>query len=91
MKTVYKYPINPSLEKIALSIPGGGPVISAGVDPSGDLCVWALADTDKEDEKVIVFCVGTGWPLDLLDAHKIRFVDTVKTGFYMWHIFVEVK
>ena len=48
MKTIWKYPINPSDDKIELSIPGGGPVLSAGLDPIGQVCVWAAVDTEKE-------------------------------------------
>ena len=33
MLTVYKYAVAPSLETIDLDIPGGGPIISAGIDP----------------------------------------------------------
>lgn len=93
MLTIYKYVIEPSLEAIDLTIPGGGPVISAGIDPSGNVCVWAMVDTDKPDEKVRIICVGTGWPLDAaMNAARdwLNFIGTVKTGIYMWHVFQEV-
>ena len=48
MLTVYKYPINPSDEKIELKIPGGGNILSAGLDPVNKLCVWALVDQMKK-------------------------------------------
>ena len=37
MLTVYKYAVAPSLETIDLDIPGGGPIISAGIDPGGNV------------------------------------------------------
>lgn len=93
MKTVYKYPIQPSAEKIELSIPGGGPVISAALDPNGYPCVWAIADTDEEEAVVNVYCIGTGWPLDWCYEQEevLQFIGTIKEGPYMWHIFVGGK
>lgn len=89
MITVYKYPIQPSAEEIELSIPGGGPVLSAGIDPMGRLCVWAIANTDEEDVPVNIYCVGTGWPLDWVMEREdaIELVGSVKDGPYMWHVF----
>lgn len=93
MLTVYKYSIRPSEEEIKLSIPGGGPVLSAGVDPIGQLCVWALADTDKPEEDVSVYCIGTGWPLDWITEQEeaLNFVGSLKDGPYMWHVFTGGK
>ena len=89
MITVYKYPIRPSAEEIELDIPGGGPVISVGIDPTGTPCVWAIADTEKEDVPVKVYCVGTGWPIDWIieQEDSIEAVGSIKDGIYMWHIF----
>ena len=91
MLTIWKYPIDPSFEKIELAIPGGGPAISAGLDARGDVCVWAMVDDDLEEEIVKIYCVGTGWPLDRImeDVEALKFIGTVKEGFYMWHIFTE--
>ena len=93
MITIYKYPIQPSAEEIELSIPGGGPVISAGVDPMGDICVWAVANTDEKTVPVNIYCVGTGWSLDWImeKEDEIDLVETVKDGVYMWHVFRGVK
>lgn len=93
MITVYKYPIQPSLEKIELRIPGGGPILSAGLDPIGVPCIWAIANTDDSDEIVTVYCVGTGWPLDWImeEQDNLNFVDTIKQGIYVWHVFTANK
>lgn len=93
MITIYKYPIMPSEEKIELAIPGGGPVLSAGVDPMGQLCIWAIANTDEEDVTVPIYCVGTGWPLDwiLEEQDNITLVATVREHIYMWHIFTTTE
>lgn len=89
MITVYKYPIEPSIEKIELSIPGGGPVLSAGLDPMGTLCIWAIANTDEPDEIVTVYCIGTGWTLDWVieEQDNLNFINTIKQDMYIWHVF----
>lgn len=92
MLTVYKYPISPSHEVIELDIPGGGPVLAAGLDPMGVMCVWAMANTEEPDEKVRLLCIGTGWPLNAIqseDAQGLKFIAAVKDGPYMWHVFEE--
>lgn len=93
MITIYKYPIQPSAEEIELSIPGGGPVISAGIDPTGQTCVWAMVDLEQEDKAVKIYCVGTGWPLDWIieKSPTIEFIGTIKNGIYMWHVFKEAE
>ncbi len=90
MTTIYKYPIQPNIEKIELSIPGGGPVLSAGLDPRGVPCIWSIVNTDEPDKVVTFYCVGTGWSLDWImeEQNNLKFVDTIKQGIYVWHIFV---
>ena len=89
MTTIYKYPIEPNIEKIELNIPGGGPILSAGLDPMGVPCIWSIVNTDEPDEVVTFYCVGTGWPLDWImeEQNNLKFVDTIKQGIYVWHIF----
>lgn len=87
MKTIYKYPIDPTLEKIELAVPGGGEVLAADLDPRGDICVWILVDTEKKDKKVNIYCLGTGMPMDWIQEDILFFIGTVKDGLYMWHIF----
>lgn len=82
MKTVYKYPIGLHIKKI--EIYKNAKILSAGYDPSGILCVWALVDTEQEKEEVYFFSIGTGWDLPRCD---LEFIDTVNDGPYMWHIF----
>lgn len=93
MKTIYKYPIQPSVEEIVLKIPGGGPVFSAGLDAHNKMCVWAFADTEEKEKPVTIYCIGTGWATDWIvnKGSTIQFIGTVKQGVFMWHIFMEVK
>ena len=48
MKQIWKYEIEPG--EVALNIPGWRGFISAGIDPKGNLCVWALVDDQEEEE-----------------------------------------
>lgn len=93
MLTVWKHKINPSTEVIELEVPGGGPILSAGLDPMGVPCVWSMVNDEEEIEIVKVYCIGTGWPLDTImseEANGLNFIGTIKDGIYMWHIFQEV-
>ena len=94
MQRIYKYPIlgaegTPS-RKIEFS--KGAELLSAGYDLEGQLCIWAI-DKGPEYERVnrMVYCIGTGWPLDLIypvnDTVNYKFLATVKSDQCMWHIF----
>ena len=90
MITIYKYPLRPSEEAIELKIPrgGGAGVLSAGLDPLGQVCVWAIVDDEAPLETVRIYCVGTGWPLEwILNNDTVEFIGTVKQHNLMWHIF----
>ena len=65
--------------------------LSVGYDPSGDICVWAIVDPEANiDEKVEydILQIGTGWDFSQDELDNMEFIDTVKEGPYMWHIFV---
>ena len=65
--------------------------LSAGYDPSGDICVWAIVDPEaKIDERVEydILQIGTGWDFSQNELDNMEFIGTVKEGPYMWHIFV---
>ena len=65
--------------------------LSAGYDPSGDICVWAIVDPEAEiDERVEynILQIGTGWDFDQDELDNMEFIGTMKEGSYMWHIFV---
>ena len=65
--------------------------LSAGYDPSGDICVWAIVDPEAEiDEKVEynILQIGTGWNFNQNELDNMEFIGTAKEGPYIWHIFV---
>ena len=73
MKTVYKYPIGLHISRV--NIYKNAQIISAGYDPIGELCIWALVDTEQEKEFVTILAIGTGWELP---ENGLEFID--KTG-----------
>ena len=65
--------------------------LSAGYDPSGDICVWTIVDPEVGiDEKIEydILKIRTGWDFSQDELDNMEFIDTVKEGPYMWHIFV---
>ena len=65
--------------------------LSAGSDPSGNICVWAIVDPEAGiDEKVEydILQIGTGWNFSQDELDNMEFIGTVKEGSYIWHIFI---
>ena len=65
--------------------------LSAGSDPSGNICVWAIVDPETEIDKRVeydILQIGTGWDFSQNEFDNMEFIGTVKEGPYMWHIFV---
>lgn len=91
MKRIYKYPIIGTDVAACqeIEINAGAGILSAGRDPNGDICIWAMIDDASPIVKKNIYCIGTGWPLDLIFTQNeiVNFIDTIKEGPYMWHIF----
>ncbi len=85
MRQVWKFPI-PLEDEFIVSMPVGGKVLSAGLDPQGRLCLWALVyDIEAHEERR--FCLrGTGHPIRH-EGEPVHFVDSVRSGPFMWHVF----
>jgi hypothetical protein len=83
MKTIYKYTVRRSCNKIA--IPKGASILSVNMQ-GADCCMWALVDSNAETEEREFEIVGTGWQL----YDNLSYVGTcfANDGF-VWHI-VEV-
>lgn len=92
---IYKYPIIGAdvSPHVKIEMPRFSKVLSAGFDPNDRLCIWATVNERLEEAKDMVYkniyCVGTGWPLhEIIDKDSpCYFIDTIKRGPYMWHIF----
>ena len=85
MTTIYKYPLMAQVNKIEMPL---ATILSVGLDPNNIPCIWAIVDTNSEKETRIFELFGTGWPLDdVIEEYHMYFLDTIKEGLYMWHVF----
>lgn len=85
MRKIYKYELGVNGDITTIEAPieriltvqwqsGTGPVL------------WAIIDTDKEEQEIDIVALGTGW-----DVSKgvQEYIGTVQDGFgYVWHYFV---
>ncbi len=58
--------------------------MSAGLDPQGDLCLWGSVDDEGSPVKIEIAIRGTGRGMP---PARFKFLETVKDGSFMWHIF----
>ena len=88
MRSIWKFELNGGNTQIKEKVIKW---LSAGYDPSGDICVWAIVDPEAEiDEKTEydILQIGTGWDFSQDELDSMEFIGTVKEGPYIWHIFV---
>ena len=83
MKTIYKYAIGITDEQ-AVTMPRGAKILSAGLDPQGNPCVWAEVDTDEKDISVTIEIFGTGNPIQ---PHPRKFIGTFVDDVFVWHVY----
>ena len=88
MKTIWKYGIIPG--RCDVQMPLGSKVLSAGLDPIGNMCIWVEVDTENPIMNYNVLGIGTGWEITV-DLSEFKFIDTVTHGDFVWHIYVEDK
>ena len=84
MKTIFKYAVEITDEQV-VKMPKGAHALSAQIQ-NGQLCVWAMVDTESElvDRTVRIF--GTGNPVDLNGMWQ--FLGTVQERIFVWHVFI---
>ena len=85
MKSIFKYQISYSAPT-EIQLPMDSKVISADLDPHGDLCIWALVDPENTMIPRVFMVVGTGWSMED-EIDNWEFIGTVRQGPYMWHVF----
>ena len=54
---------------------------------NGNICLWALVDTEEKPNFDKAFCVGTGWSLDDLCSapRELVYIDSIQDGPFVWH------
>ena len=88
MRSIWKFGLNGSNTRIKEKVIKW---LSAGSDPSGNICVWAIVNPEAGiDERVEynILQIGTGWDFDQNELDNMEFIGTVKEESYMGHIFV---
>jgi hypothetical protein len=91
MKRIFKYPLcyagMSACQEIEIN--AEAEILSAGKDLNGDICVWAMIEDTNPMVSKNIYCIGTGWPLDIIFTNEetVKFIDTIKEAPYMWHIF----
>ena len=86
MRTINKYKLEVQHESqiIEAQLAQGG-ILSAGLDPSGVLCVWFEIRDDVDAIPISFRVVGTGWQMVGMDS--FRYVATVTQGAFVWHVY----
>jgi len=82
LNTIWKYPLR-LIDRQNLSMPVGASIVSAGRDPIGAMCIWALVDHGADKRDVEIMIVGTGNAL----PHVGDFIGTVTMDGFVWHVF----
>lgn len=93
MNTIWKYELKPQRVN-KLMLPAGAQVLSAGLDPQGEVCVWALVRPDlPKTQAVRIYVYGTGHDVPLDNSDRVRFLGTVlMPGLgLVWHVFEGVE
>lgn len=84
MEAVYKYPL--ALTDVQdVKMPEGARILSAQVQ-DGKICVWAVVNGDAPLVYRRFMIAGTG------HQHVFspwKFLDTVQTGPFVWHVFYQ--
>lgn len=84
MMTIHKYKLEIT-DRQTLVMPAGAHALSAGIDPQGAMCLWALVDdTAPYQDRVVAIC-GTGRPV----PQGFRFVGTAVSAPFVWHILLQ--
>lgn len=83
--TIFKYPIG--IEDIqTVRVRANPKVIHVGMDPGGQLCIWAEVDRDSPETSHVVHVYGTGHPLR---DNRGNHLGSVLDDQFVWHVYSE--
>jgi hypothetical protein len=85
LKTIYKYPLENIPSGNIITMPADYELLTVDYDPNGEICLWAIVNTEVENTEVCIAILGTGWPM--LEDIKHKYINTFKQGPYVWHAF----
>lgn len=83
-RTIWKFPIKIQEEQ-TITVPGNPTFLHAGLDPSGQACVWAMVYPGDEKREHKILLRGTGHPIEVpFGLHLGTFLQ----GEFVWHVFI---
>ena len=89
--TIWKYKIQEVFGQPVITefeMPKGAAILSCGLDPAGDICVWARVNEHKEETVIVkIIPIGTGWGLPDNFNDEMSFIGTVTKEPFVWHLF----
>lgn len=90
MNTVWKYALDTQAEDVEVDMKKNCKVLSAGLDPQGQLCVWTEVHKDEANERRRFFIVGTGRDVPVGATRFIGTVSMAPVGLpFIWHIYAD--
>ena len=84
MRVIWKYPIQ-IINTQKIRMPKGAEVLSVGIDPDNQPCVWCSVDPYQSEEYRTIHVVDTGEGV----PDNTVFVGTFIYHSYVGHIFIE--
>lgn len=85
MKVIYKYPLTVGGQYVKM--PLQSKLMNVGLDPQGELCIWAIVDPDQPLIEIVFGVFGTGQEI----SEKVdlgRYLGSVTSGQFVWHVFL---
>lgn len=83
MNTIWKY-ILPLTAKQIVFMPRGARILTVQIQ-EGNICLWAIVDTDNGNEERRFAIVGTGAPNEI--PTDSTYIGTCQDGAFVWHVF----
>lgn len=83
---IYKYRLE-IIDQQFIEIPTGARILHVGIDPAGQLCLWALVnETAVENTMHQILIYGTGQHTSNY-CQTMRHLGSVTMGQFVWHVF----
>lgn len=82
MKTIWKYKLKLQHEVI-VQLPDGAEILHAGMQ-DGNICLWAMTNTNVPEEEHLFKIFATGEPME---DNPVKYIGTVLINSYVFHVF----
>ena len=70
--------------------PDGAELLSVH-NQNGFLCLWAVVDPSNKKRPRLIEIIGTGIPIVDLTGLRRKFIGTVLSDAFVWHVFEQVE